>query len=241
MTKLSLSSVTLVTVDTVCHALTEMALAETMRHAEFSEVIVLSDKKLNVPGALQRPYQASSRDDVARAYWSVLPWLVATEFMLIVHWDSWIIHPERWQDEFLSSDYIGAPWWYTDGHNVGNSGFNIRSTKLARHIALSGLRCSCPDDDAICRHYRSELESDGFTWATQELAWRFAFERTSLYPTDQVFGFHGIFNWPLVLSNEAIEERMAKAPEYVFKSEEYQQMRQIMTSKQKSFDFERSS
>lgn len=236
MTKLSLSTVTLVTVDTVCHRLTEMSLAECMRHADFGEVIVLSDRKLNVPGALQRPYQASSRDDVARAYWSVLPWLVSTDFMLIVHWDSWIIHPKRWQQEFLAYDYIGAPWWYTDGHNVGNSGFNIRSTKLARHIALSGLRCSCPDDDVICRRYRPELEADGFTWAPQELAWRFAFERTHLYPTAEVFGFHGIFNWPLVLSDEAIEERMAQAPDYVRRSDEYKRMKQVMLSRQRMYE-----
>lgn len=35
---------------------------------------------------------------------------IETDFVMLVHYDGFIVHPELWRDEFLDYDYIGAPW-----------------------------------------------------------------------------------------------------------------------------------
>jgi len=60
-----------------------------------------------------------------------------------------------------------------------------------------------------------------------ELAHRFSFERTVACPIKDIFGFHGMFNWPHVLTPEQIEERVAKAPDYVLRHVHYDQMRMV--------------
>ena len=42
------------------------------------------------------------------------------------------------------------------------------------------------------------------------------------------FGFHGMFNWPYVLDDKAIADRLAMAPPYVLESLHCAQMRKIM-------------
>lgn len=224
--KLALPSVTLVAVDTACHDLTAMAVKECTDRAEFGEVLIISDKHLDAPGSQQRFVQSfTDAEQATRAYWYMVPPLLRTDHFMVVHWDSWIVNPKKWSRDFLAYDYIGAPWWYGDDRNVGNGGFSIRSTRLANHMAGSSLPFAHPEDDALCRKYRPRLEHAGFTWAPVELASRFSFERTAMCPLKDIFGFHGMFNWPHVLSPEAIEERVALAPDYVLRHVHYDQMR----------------
>lgn len=220
MQKLSLPSVTLVTVDTICHELTRRALQRCLDVADFGDVLVLSDKPI-LPNHWVK-CKASSTKDISDIYYKVLPKLIKTDFMCIIHWDSWIVHPDVWLPEFLSHSYIGAPWWYP-ANNVGNSGFSIRSTAMARYIADSDLEHAFPDDAVICRSHRPKLELVGFTFASTALAGHFAFERNILYPLDEIFGFHGIFNWPLVLPYEELEEiaQLAYENKYVRSRPEY--------------------
>ena len=220
MQKLSLPSVTLVTVDTVCHELTRRALQRCLDAADFGDILVLSDKPILPDHWVE--YQASSTKDISDAYYKVLPKLVKTDFMFIIHWDSWIVNPSSWLPEFLAHDYIGAPWGYPF-HNVGNSGFSIRSTSMARYIANSDLEHAFPDDDVICRRHRPKLEAAGFTFASTELAGHFAFERSKFYSLNEIFGFHGIFNWPWVLPYEELEElaQLAYENRYVRSRPEY--------------------
>ena len=117
-------------------------------------------------------------------------------------------NPECWTDEFLKYDYIGAPWWYAE-NNVGNGGFSLRSANLIKF--LQDHKDEYPvttnaDDDLLCRSYRPRLEQEGFKWAPEELAHQFAFERVRKAPKS--FGFHGTFNWPLVLNDDQMMERL---------------------------------
>jgi hypothetical protein len=103
-----------------------------------------------------------------------------------------------WTDDFLAYDYIGAPWWYTDGMNVGNGGFCLRSTALMRYIRKHRDRYPCLhdlDDDLYCRKYRPRLQADGFQWAPDDLAFRFAIEVESHKKRDGHFGFHAAYNF----------------------------------------------
>lgn len=231
MEKLALPTVTLVAIDTACHDLTAMAVNECIDWADFGDVLILSDRHLGVPGARNCLVDRFADAEAAtRAMWYALPPLLTTDHFMVVHWDSWIVNANRWDRDFLAYDYVGAPWWYGDDRNVGNGGFSLRSTRLANHMAGSTLPFAHPEDDALCRRYRPRLEAAGFTWAPTELAHKFSFERTAIYPLKDIFGFHGMFNWPHVLTEEQIEERVAKVPDYVLKHVHYQQMRTLQAA-----------
>lgn len=128
---------------------------------------------------------------------------IEKDFVLVVEYDGFILNPNAWTEEFLNYDYIGAPWWYDDEHNVGNGGFSIRSKKLLTILATDkNITETIPDDRHICRTYRAYLESKGIRFAPEELAQRFSIEGSLHYSenwqkktgsiwSDQ-FGFHGL-------------------------------------------------
>ena len=114
-----------------------------------------------------------------------------TDFVLFIQFDSRIINPAAWTDEFFKYDYIGAPWiWrimkpqYSKGVGdtnrlVGNGGFSLRSRRLCELMA-SDYRNTLPsgenEDVFICQHLRDELESRGVRFAPYEAASKFAVE-----------------------------------------------------------------
>lgn len=222
MTKLQLPDVTLVGVETAYYDLTKMALEDCLEKADFGDAIVVSDEPIEVPGVAHHYCKSGGVETASAVLWYVVPPLIKTSHFLICHWDAGIIDPNLWRPEFLDYDYIGAKWWYGDAHNVGNGGFSLRSSRLSQHVANSMLEFNSREDDILCRKHRAGLENLGFSWAPDLVAERFAFERMPrVVPS---FGFHGLFNWPLVYSEEEIERRLAKAPVYLFASEHYKQM-----------------
>lgn len=233
MNRLQLPDVTLVCVDTVCHDLATMALAECTERAKFGEILWVSDRPIGWPDAKILRYhriKPCSGTQAEMHCWYTVPPLVRTSHYLIVQWDSWIINPDAWTDEFIEYDYIGAPWgWHGDEYEVGNGGFSLRSTALGNFVAQSPatLPLSSPEDAAICRTHRKRLEDgNGFRWAPLPLAYRFSRERTE-FPPVTPFGYHGIFNWPSVLTAAQIAERMALAPPYVRDSADGRHMMSI--------------
>jgi hypothetical protein len=134
-----------------------------------------------------------------------------------VEWDSWIIDPDMWSPAFLEFDYVGAPWWYNDGLNVGNGGFSLRSAKLAHYVAShrEDYPMIHPEDNALCRTYRPKLEQAGFRWADEATASDFSIEHTAVEGHERHFGFHGMGNWPAVLTLPEIGERMRYFNDYV--------------------------
>ena len=116
-----------------------------------------------------------------------------------------------WRKEYLDYDYIGAPWWFYDGLNVGNGGFCIKSRALLEFLTNNKDKFppSMQDDNTICREYQPLLPQ--FKWAPDDLAHDFAFERTRQSIESRHFGFHGMFNWPFVLPPDRLAERMALA------------------------------
>lgn len=223
--KLQLPDVTLVGVETAYYDLAKIALEDCLKKVDFGNVITVSDEPLNVSGAEHHYCAPGGIDTASRLLWYVVPPLVKTSHFLICHWDSWVLCPEVWRPEFLEYDYIGAPWWHKDAYNVGNGGFSLRSTKLMQYVSNSMLEFNTREDDILCRKHRAELEKLGFKWPTTELAEVFAFERIT--PSNPTFGFHGLFNFPYVLSEEEIEERLNHAPVYLLHSEHYQQMQHL--------------
>jgi hypothetical protein len=214
---LKLPDVTLVMVETREHKLAAMAVEECLKVAEFGAVLILTDKPVEFAGIVGNYHYVPDWPNKlgwSRAWWFEVPPLVRTRQTLNIQWDSWIWDPSMWTDAFMEYDYIGAPWWYRDGKNVGNGGFSLISTRLKRYIADRRLEFPCDthvDDDLLCRKYRPVLEEAGFLWAPERVAHQFAFECSRPSDTSRHFGFHAMFNWPIVLPHDKVLERVSLA------------------------------
>lgn len=191
---LSLPDVTLVCIFDTAHELHELAAYECLKRASFGDVLIVADPK-----------------DYERFFHYEMPKQIKTSHVLAIQWDSWIINPSAWRGQFLAYDYIGAPWWYADEYNVGNSGFTLLSKRLMEFLASheDEFPVGKPYDHVLCREYQKRLSQ--FKWAPSDLAWHFSFERTAKYPLTEVFGFHGLFNFPFVLDKDALEKRLKLA------------------------------
>lgn len=63
---------------------------------------------------------------------SKIPYMVTTDYYLIMQWDGFINNPNNWSDSFLYYDYIGG------GHTLLNGGFSLRKTETMRKIIEKG-------------------------------------------------------------------------------------------------------
>ena len=240
---LELPDVTLCCVYTNCHELTLMAVDECLKHARFGDVKLFTDKSMGRDVIkLDKP---SNFEEFSRICRHEPLKYVKTSHMLLMQWDSWIINPSAWRQEFLSYDYIGAPWWYEDNYNVGNSGFCLRSKRLMDYLVAheDEFPIREPEDHVLCREYRKHLPQ--FSWAPVELAWHFSFENSFCYPLNETFGFHSLLNWPIVMTADALQERLdlvIKEPYITMKPEFYQvlKLRLPPNSKEDYYDSSRN-
>lgn len=143
-----------------------------------------------------------------------------TSHMLIVQWDGYVLDPTMWRDAYLDVDYIGAVWpQYADAHRVGNGGFSMRSRKLLDALTSDDIVAEHPEDVCIARTNRTLLEQRwGIRFADETLAHAFAFERDRQTPSS--FGFHGLSNMAVLLSEAQLQTFMAHAPAALFGSVE---------------------
>lgn len=180
------------------------AIERTLSQIAPKQILIFTDAPDNIP-ILGAQYHDFRGDYVGAMHclWYDASHHVRTKHLLWIQPDSWVLDASRWTDKFLQYDYIGAPWpvepgntWdrlgYTRGRNVGNGGFSLRSLELTLHLAdrPDKYLLWLPEDDAICRIHRPQLEIAGFRWAPPELAAQFSFECTAP-PTEGTFGFHG--------------------------------------------------
>lgn len=214
--RLSLSDVTLLLIETREHELANLAVQESVSKVDFGEVLIFTNEPQHYRLMEGQPRFVAVPDWPEKIGWSRCLWQevaphLRTGYVLSIQWDSWVWDPVMWRDEYLHYDYIGAPWWYKDGLNVGNGGFSLRSTALMRFLRKHRAKLPCAnamDDDLLCRKYRIELQDVGFVWAPEYVARDFAFEYTRPSPTSRHFGFHGAFNFGAVLNEDELIERM---------------------------------
>lgn len=209
MPRLVLPRVTLCAVTSVNVVATVLALQQCLDQAEFAECLLFTDaapSQLDPRIRLVRiePIRSSAAYSAFILEW--LPEFITSSHVLIVQWDGFVMDARQWDPAFLSYDYIGAVWpQFSDGHNVGNGGFSLRSRKLLDAGRAPGFRASHPEDVAICRMNRSLLEREhGIRFADRATAARFSFEREA--PAGPTFGFHGIFNMIPVLGADRFWE-----------------------------------
>ena len=220
MSKLQLPEVTLVMVETREHVLARMAIEECLDKADFGDVLIITDRplefsSLSVSHGIQARFKVvddwPDKLGWSRSWWLDVPPMLQTSQTLNIQWDSWVWDVSMWDDHFLDYDYTGSPWWYKDGKNVGNGGFSLVSTRLKRYLYKNRYDYPCvnaADDDLLCRKYRPALEHQGFVWAPEKIAHRFAFECSRPEPHSRHFGFHAMFNWSEVLPPDRLRERV---------------------------------
>lgn len=124
---------------------------------------------------------------------------IHTSHILLIQHDGYVLDASAWSNEFLQYDYIGAPWGYKDGRNVGNGGFSLRSYKLHSALAqdkwVNHNEVYAPEDEVICRLYRKYLEQTyQIKFAPEHIADKFSFEMRK--PMQKTFGFHNHFHKP---------------------------------------------
>lgn len=194
-----LPQVTLICVDCVNHGPAIMAIKKTLEQITPARTIFFTNQKIEdsqFDTVIIRDLK-SAKD---YSYWMIDElgeYYFETSHILIIQHDGHVIDASQWTNEFLNFDYIGAVWpMETDGYNVGNGGFSLRSVRLHEILVEDQFVIAAhPEDAYICRTYRNYLEQKyNMKFAPPELAHKFSYElQTPFQPT---FGFHGKFHQP---------------------------------------------
>lgn len=214
---LDLPSVTLLSIDTVDPLRTIKAMRYSLLQARFADaVLVTTPSKFNIGmvktiGGKGRIDQITvhfvepgPRSDYERQIVAELPRWFTTEFCLFQEWDSAIVNPNAWNPNWLTKDFIGAPWPY-DFHEigyppcsrytcVGNGGFSLRSMEFCLATETLYKQLGEPEEalslsDAwISRTIRAQLDRSGIIFAPEEEALKFSCENR--FYAGQ-FGIHG--------------------------------------------------
>lgn len=215
---LHLPNITLFAIDCVTPEKTIAAMRYSMRWVKFGAAILITDTLRNAIDCtdIEVIHREETDDKVSPIGMPGLNLPVAyeldvlrlpaeylrTSHMLHVEWDSAVLNPLAWTDDFLDYDYIGAPWpphhdpgWPAcdESNNVGNGGFALKSQKFCKMIrrATDEFR----DDNAMvssdrwqCRTVRPWMEKQGVVYAHETVASLFSCEGR-IYTG--AFGFHG--------------------------------------------------
>lgn len=192
-----LPDVTLICVDCIQYGNAIQAMQKSLQQITPARAVFLTDVQFDISGIetviiprinSKKEYSEFMIKDIYRYF--------DTSHVLVIQADGWVLDGEAWNDEFLMWDYIGAPWLYVDGRNIGNGGFSLRSKDLCERLAMdTTIEALHPEDDSIARLYRPYLEAKyNIEFAPEELADTFAFELRE--PKCSTFGFHGFFHDP---------------------------------------------
>ena len=140
---------------------------------------------------------------------------VETAHCLLVQPDGFVLFPDKWDNNWLEYDYIGAPWAcvedsyidpFGNHHRVGNGGFSLRSKKFLEiptkvevpwetnnsdfYRMPEGV-VNYHEDGNVCVHNRHIFIEQGCKYAPVEVAVRFS-QETRVPECEGVspFGFH---------------------------------------------------
>jgi len=198
MPKLQLPSVTLIAVAGNKYGETISSLYKSMSKVDFAKCILITNIDLNLSdittinvGGL-KTWEEYNRFIVKELYK-----YFDTTHCLIAQWDSWVLNPEAWDNEFLNFDLAGAKWLdIGKPFNCANGGFSLRSRRLQQILGTDEMiQITTPEDVAICKVYGSYLmQTHGIKFCTEEIADKFSFELNQ--PLQRTFGFHAFHHAP---------------------------------------------
>ena len=180
----------------------------------FGRAVLLTSKAVDTPEGIEVCLIDGINDIESYSQFVIrqLGFYFDTTHALLVQWDGYVLHPERWDSSFVSYDYIGATWPGNDRtpETVGNGGFSLRSRKLLQALNAMTFDQFHPEDEHIARTHRPELEALGIRFAPPDVGDRFAYEfKKPLTPT---FGFHGFSNFPDFMTTFELGEFISNMP-----------------------------
>jgi Protein of unknown function (DUF5672) len=211
----NLPNVTLLCVETRDPELAHWAIDQCLSRTQFAKVVLITNlervsKQRSDIEYVQAPNIRTTKD-YSELLLTGLDQYVKGSHVLVIQWDSFVIHPELWTDDFLSYDYIGPIWPHHPQNPVGNGGFSLRSVKLLEAIKRPGFFKKHPEDYCICVDNKVFLEQEcGIQIAPENIAEQFAVERS---PWHKAFGFHGFFNFGRVLNDVSLRVFIGTLPE----------------------------
>lgn len=189
--------ITLICIDCYNYSNAVIALKKCMEQCEFKSVKFLTDIDI-YENQIEtvRINRINSKEEYSEFCIKELYKHFDTDFVIICQHDGYIINADAWTDEFLEYDYIGSPWNYKDGKNVGNGAASLRSKYLQNILGTDDfIFASDPEDQAISRLYRDYLiKKYDIKFPSEDLADKFAFEMKS--PVQKTFMFHNYFHLP---------------------------------------------
>lgn len=213
MNRLPLAQVTLCAVDCQTPALAASALLLARQHIGFGRVLLLTSGWLPtvvLPGLELveiEPLQGPA--EVAHFVVRRLHAYVATSHALLMSWDSGVLHPEAWSDEFLVHDYLAAPAAPQPGPPL--PGLSLRSRRYLRAGADPRLKDPLLDDALMAGPRRAFLEdAHGMSFAPPALGERFVARDGADEPWQ--FGFSGAGYLPAQLDESEMLEVVRRLP-----------------------------
>jgi hypothetical protein len=216
-------TVSLFFIDTSAPILSQTALNQCARGFSFDEVLIFTNHPEFYPAqnCIQIPAITSS-EAYSEFLINKIPDYIRTDFIIIAHYDGFILNPQEFSPNFYHYDYIGAPWPTWSTYNVGNGGFCWRSRRLCHSIREinQGLPVAIPEDLFICRVHRTLLEEKyKCRFADAAIASHFSFEMA--IPPFPTFGFHGSRHLPAIYRNN-LDHLIQHIPDrLIIESEEF--------------------
>ncbi|MES2225069.1 MAG: DUF5672 family protein [Patescibacteria group bacterium] len=224
--KLSLPQATLLGIDCVNVERLQAALDASESGIEFGAVKLLTSLPTGDARLVAIP-AIDTIEEYSRFCIEELHKYVDTEYVIMIQYDGFILHPELWKQEFLDYDYIGGPMFTTAWKGrpdiplptpliVGNGGFTLRSKKLleigAQLVADGTITHTAPEDVAISYWHRKDFEAAGMKYPSVELAKQFCVNAKYQDEYIKGFGFHGFY----VKNMEAVLEAFPAYPMHFF-------------------------
>jgi hypothetical protein len=194
---ITLNNLTVLCLDTKNHALAISAIRKTLKIVKPARTVFLTDIDISIPEVdVVKIAPIKSKREYSEFCMKKMNQYFDTDFVLVIQWDGHPISESAWDDEFLNSDFIGAPWNYDHEREVGNGGCSIRSKKLHKILAEDNtIDVLHPEDQSLGVIYRFYLEEKyGIKFATREVAEKFAYE--TIEPICDTFAFHNFAGQP---------------------------------------------
>jgi len=210
MSKTKIPDVTLLAVSSIKIDETILALQKSYKEIDFGTVkLITHECPDNLPEEINFE-ECPELNDITkynRFIFQELYQYVDTSHCLVIQYDSWVLNPELWDNDWLQWDYCGAPWEYrtnsylTDSGErvrVGNGGYSLRSKKLLYAPKKLGLKLEqrqgyWNEDGNLTVYHRDKLLNYGIKYAPVEVAARFSYETPipeNNFGKMKTFGFH---------------------------------------------------
>lgn len=141
--KLKLHHVTLTAMTSVKLYETIRALCYSMRDIEFGEVVLITDKK---PFYLPRgiTYKHTEKLEHIDQFNYKMAYemgdYIDTDYMLLIHYDGFVVNADKWQEDFLKYDYIGSPWPLPTAEHATYYDVNGNLCRVGNSVSLRSKR-----------------------------------------------------------------------------------------------------